>query len=205
MSKRAFLALATSWIPPLLLAFVACYPASGQAGPHTAPVDLAQLVQSAQVIVRGQVLSAKIEPHPQFPNLRTVVVTLSVTKLLKGDAKPTLVFRQYIWDFNDVPSAAGYLKAGELLLFLNPVSTYGLTSPVGLDQGRFRVLSDDKGNRYALNGRGNLGLFAQVAAKTEPHGITFSKQAMAMLAKPAGKAPLSSLEEAIQALISVSP
>jgi len=74
------------------------------------------------------------------------------------------------------------LKAGELLLFLNPVSTYGLTSPVGLDQGRFRVVSDDKGNRYALNGRGNLGLFAQVTAKTAPHGITFSKQAMAMLA-----------------------
>jgi len=71
-------------------------------------VDLAQLVQSAQVIVRGQVLSAKIEPHPQFPNLQTVVVTLAVSKTLKGNANSTFVFRQYVWDFNDVPSAAGY-------------------------------------------------------------------------------------------------
>jgi hypothetical protein len=180
-------------------------PLRGQSGAHTASVDLAQLVQSAQTIVRGQVLSAKIEPHPQFPNLQTVVVTLAVTKLLKGEAKSNLVFRQYIWDPDDFPSAAGYQKAGELLLFLNPVSPYGLTSPVGLEQGRFRVLHDAKGNRYALNGRDNFGLFAQVADKAVTHGATFTKQAREMLAKPAGRAPLDIFEETIQALVKVGP
>jgi hypothetical protein len=41
-------------------------------------------VQRAGTIVRGNVVSATVEPHPQFPNLQTVVVTLSVSKVLKG-------------------------------------------------------------------------------------------------------------------------
>jgi hypothetical protein len=187
-----------------LLVLAAYSPLSGQSGAHTASVDLAQLVQGAQTIVRGQVLSAKIEPHPQFPNLQTVVVTLAVTRLFKGDAKSQLVFRQYVWDPGDFHSAAGYQKAGELLLFLNPVSPYGLTSPVGLEQGRFRVLRDAKGNRYALNGKGNFGLFAQVADKAGIRGASLTKQAREILAKPAGQAPLDAFEEIIQALATVS-
>jgi hypothetical protein len=158
------------------------------------------LVQGAQIIVRGRVISTRVEPHPQFPNLQTVVVTLSVSKSLKGEAASTLTFRQYLWDARDLPVAAGYKKAGELLLFLNPVSSYGLTSPVGLEQGRFRILRDAKGNRYVLNGRGNLGLFDQVTDKATSRGVTFSKQVREMLSKPGGQAPLDSFEDAIQAL-----
>jgi hypothetical protein len=200
MLKRRFPVVAASCV---IVGFMSL-PLRAQTGANTASVDLAQLVQSAQTIVRGQVLSAKVEPHPQFPNLRTVVVTFSVTKLLKGDAKSALIFRQYLWDSGDSSSAAGYRKAGELLLFLNPVSAYGLTSPVGMDQGRFRVLRDAKGNRYALNGRGNHGLFAQVAEKAGAGGITFTTKARAMLSKPAGQASLDALEEVIQGLVMVS-
>jgi hypothetical protein len=200
VSKRPFPTL----VAACLLALTVYSPLSGQSGAQTAAVDLAQLVQSAQTIVRGQVLSAKIEPHPQFPSLQTVVVTLAVTKLFKGDAKSQLVFRQYVWDLGDFRSATGYQKAGELLLFLNPVSPYGLTSPVGLEQGRFRVLHDAKGNRYALNGRGNFGLFSQVADKASIRGVTFTKQAKEILAKPAGQVPLDAFEEIIRALATVS-
>ena len=173
--------------------------ARAQTSARTAPVDLVHLVQTAETIVRGQVLSTRLEPHPQFPNLQTAVVTISVTKLLKGDAKSTLVFRQYVWDSNDFLSAAGYRKAGELLLFLNPVSAYGLTSPVGLDQGRFRIIRDPKGNRYAVNGRDNFGLFTQVVQTAGNLGV-ISKQARDMLAKPGGQAPLDAFEETIRAL-----
>ncbi len=171
---------------------------------RTATADLTQLVQNAHTIVRGQVLSTKIEPHPQFPNLQTVVVTFAVTKLLKGEPTSTLVFRQYFWDPTDLHSAAGYKKAGELLLFLNPVSPYGLTSPVGLEQGRFRILRDAKGNRYALNGRGNAGLFTHVADIALSRGATLSKPATLMLARPADQAPLDVFEETILALVQVS-
>ena len=146
-------------------------------------------------------MSARVEPHPQFANLQTVVVTLSVTKVLKGETFSTITFRQFLWDARDLPIFAGYKGAGELLLFLNPVSPYGLTSPVGLEQGRFRILHDAKGNRYVLNGRGNLGLFDHVADKASSRGLVFSKTVREMIAKPAGQAPLNDFEDFIHALV----
>lgn len=181
-----------------LLCFVV--PVFSQGGASAAPTDLDQLVQRAQTIVRGQVISATIEPHPQFPNLQTVVITLSVSRVLKGAAGSNLVFRQYQWDSRDASSLAGYKSAGELLLFLNPVSQYGLTNTVGLEQGRFRVVLDEKGNRYVVNGRGNLGLFGEVPAKAASRGIAFSKPVQDMLANPKGKASLESFEEAVRTL-----
>jgi hypothetical protein len=164
---------------------------------QTAPADLDQLVQNAATILRGEVISAAIEPHPQFQNIQTVVVTISVSRVLKGEAPATYTFRQFVWDIRDVANGAGYRKAGELLLFLNPNSSFGLTSPVGLEQGRFRVRHDPKGHKFAVNGRANLGLFNQVPSKAASRGVTFSRQAQAMMAKPPGQVPLDSLEDAI--------
>jgi hypothetical protein len=192
-------------VPPFLVfVLLACPVVQAQDGAYTAPADLDILVQRASTIVRGQVLSAKVEPHPQFPNLRTLVVTLSIIKVLKGEAASTLTFRQFLWDANDSSVFAGYKQSGELLLFLNPVSPYGLTSPVGLEQGRFRILRDANGKGYALNGRGNLGLFNQVVSKANARGITLPTHVRNMLAKPSGSAPLDLLETAIQALVGAS-
>lgn len=182
----------------VLMCFVS--PALAQGSASTASADLDQLVQRAQNIVRGRVVSAAIEPHPQFPNLQTVVITLSVSKVLKGAAGSTLVIRQFQWDAREASSLSAYKGEGEVVLFLNPVSQYGLTSPVGLEQGRFRVLTDDKGNRYVMNGRGNLGLFTAVPAKATARGIAFSKPVQAMFANLTGKASLDSFEEAVRVL-----
>jgi hypothetical protein len=182
----------------LLLVCPAAYP---QGGANTAPADLDTLILGAQTIVRGQVTSAKVEPHPQYSNLLTVVVTLTVNKVLKGEAASTITFRQYLWDARELPVFGGYKGAGELLLFLNPVSPYGLTSPVGLEQGRFRILRDAKGNRYAVNGRSNLGLFSQVESKASSRGLTLSRGVKEMLAKPSGQVPLDVFEEAVHTLV----
>jgi hypothetical protein len=175
-------------------------PAWGQGQASTVPVDLPQLVRSAQTIVRGRVTAAKVEPHPQFSNLRTIVITLAVTRQLKGQAVSTLAFREFLWDARDVSFFATYKASGEILLFLNPVSPYGLTSPVGLNQGRFRVLRDAKGNRYVVNGRGNLGLFSPSAADGPAHGVVYSKQVREMLSQSGGRVPLDTFEEAVQTL-----
>jgi len=190
-----------AWQFVFLLLFVVCPAVHAQNGAYTSPADLDLLVQTAHTIVRGRVMSAKVESHPQFPNIQTVVVTLSVTKVLKGEAASTFTFRQFLWDAHDLPVFAGYKGAGEVLFFLNPVSPYGLTSPVGLEQGRFRVIRDAKGNRYVLNGRGNSDLFNQVSAKASSRGLTFSRQVREMLLKPTGQAPLNALEDAIQTLV----
>ena len=184
----------------LILVLTLVAPGFSQSGASTAQADLEQLVQSAQNIVRGQVISAAIEPHPQFPNLQTIVITLLVTRVLKGVAGSTLTFRQFYWDSSDASSLAGYKGAGEVLLFLNPVSQYGLTSPVGMERGRFRVLRDTTGKRYVVNGRGNLGLFNAVPAKATSRGIAFSKPVLEMMANSGGKASLDAFEEAIQSL-----
>lgn len=180
-------------------------PGCAQGNASVAPANLNHLVDNAQIIVRGNVLSAVLEPHPQFANLQTVLVTFSVAKILKGQATPTLTFRQFVWDTKDAAGSGGYHKSEELLLFLNPTSLYGLTSPVGMEQGRFRVLHDGRGNRFAVNGRGNAGLFAEVVTKSAARGVTFSPQTRAMLSRNGGQVSLGTLEETIQALVAARP
>lgn len=196
---RLSIRLRATWA--LAVAFVFSPVSYGQRGAQTAPANLEQLVHTATTILRGNVVSAKIEPHPQFANLQTVVVTISVGKVLKGETGGTYTFRQFIWDARDASDTAGYRKAGEVLLFLNRVSSYGLTSPVGLDQGRFLVMRDAKGEAFALNGRHNSGLFDQVASHAASRGIVLSRQAQAMMAKPGGQVMLGALEDAIGALV----
>jgi len=189
------------WLALVGLLHVLAFVAHAQTSASVAQANLDYLVQHAQTIVRGNVVSAILEPDPQFPNLETVLVTIQVAKTLKGAALPELMFRQYAWNSKGPIGAGGYHKAEEILLFLNPLSQYGLTSPVGMEQGQFRVLHDNKGNSYAVNGRGNIGLFSGVLAKSESRGVSFSAQARTMLSKTGGKVPLSTLEETIQALV----
>jgi hypothetical protein len=190
-------------LPVLFLLLV---PATrSQSGARVANANLNYLVENAQTIVRGNVVSAVLEPHPQFANLQTVLVTIAVAKTFKGQAAARLTFRQYVWNVKDVSGAGGYHKSEELLLFLNPTSLYGLTSPAGMEQGHFRVLRDSHGNRCAVNGRGNVGLFNDVLTKSTTRGARFSPQARAMLANSGGQVSLGTLEETIQALVGVRP
>ena len=105
-----------------------------------------------QDIIRGTVTDARVEKHPELDNLHTIVITLRVRETLKGAARETYTFRQYIWDLRDRSDVAGYRKGQELLLLMNGSSRYGLTSPVGLEQGRFRIQRDRSGREVAMNG-----------------------------------------------------
>src|SRR3989344_6455514 len=80
-------------------------PARAQRGGLAAQQPLVDLVDRAGTIVHGQVVFARVEPHPDFPNLTTVVVTLRVQETLKGQAGEIFNFRQYVWDSRDRPDA----------------------------------------------------------------------------------------------------
>ena len=125
----------------------------------TVPRNLDQLTDRASDIVRGTVVEARVEKHPELSNLDTVVVTLRLRETLKGSAQGTYTFRQYIWDIRDRYDAAGYRKGQEYVLLMNAPSRYGLTSPAGMEQGRFRIQRDRSGREMAINGTGNLRLF----------------------------------------------
>lgn len=165
----------------------------------TVPQSIDQLSQEATLIVHGYVTSTKIEPHPQLRNLMTVLVTIKVAETLKGPAKKSIQFRQYIWDMRDQLDAAQYGKNEELLLLLGPVSQYGLRSPAGLEQGRFRITRDSKGKALAMNGSGNVHLFAAMERQAQAQGIKLSPRLTALARKSgAGPVPLTDLEDAIR-------
>jgi hypothetical protein len=167
----------------LLIACLATAPALAQRGAMTVPRNLDQLVDRSAVIIRGSVVSAQVEKHPQFRNLDTVLVTLRVRETLKGDATGQYAFRQYIWDARDRLDAAGYRKGQEMLLLLLAPNRHGLSSPAGLDQGRFRITHDRSGRELAMNGRANLRLFEGLQEESAKEGIALSAPQKSLLAK----------------------
>jgi hypothetical protein len=170
----------------VLAVSLAAAPAFAQRGAMTVPRNLDQLAERANTILRGTVISAHVEKHPELTNLDTVVVTLRVRETLKGDAQGTFTFRQYIWDIRDRWDAAGYRKGQDLLLVLNAPTRYGLTSPVGIEQGRFRIRPDGKGGLLALNGTGNVHLFDGVAASVAGKGVALTESQAGLVAKHRG-------------------
>jgi hypothetical protein len=175
-----------------------------QRGALSATRNLSELVDEAGVVVRGRVVSAQAEPHPQFSSLWTVVVTLQVDETLKGQAGGNYTFRQFIWDPRDRTDAAGYRKGGEMLLLLLSPNQNGLSSPAGLEQGRFQITRDVAGRAVASNGRGNAGLLNGVSARAADKGLRLGPRASALVAAPAAAAepvPLDDLRELIRGLV----
>ena len=185
----------------LVVACAAATPAFAQRGAMTVPRNLDQLTDRASDIVRGTVVSAHVEKHPELTNLDTVVVTLSVRETLKGQASGTYTFRQYIWDVRDRYDSAGYRKGQELLLLMNEPSRYGLTSPVGIEQGRFRIQRDGS-HTSALNGTGNQRLFAGLGPPTGKPAALTEQQASLVAKHRGGPVALAELTAMIRAYAS---
>jgi hypothetical protein len=167
----------------LVAACTATTPAFAQHGAMTVPRNLDQLTDRAADIVRATVVSAHVEKHPELTNLDTVVVTLRVRETLKGDASGTFTFRQYIWDVRDRHDAAGYRKGQDLLLLMIAPSNHGLTSPAGMDQGRFRIERDRSGHEMAMNGAGNVKLFDGLAAEAQKEGVALTARQAGVVAR----------------------
>ena len=146
----------------LLVLLCSPLPALAQRGAITAHRNLAQLTDGAANIIDGMVLSARVETHPTLSNLQTVLVTMRVARTLKGSASGRFQFRQLIWDMRDRAEFAGYRRGEHLLLFMNRPSAYGLSSPVGLEQGRFRIMRNGAGEMTAINGQMNAALLTGV-------------------------------------------
>lgn len=167
----------------LLTALMASAPAFAQQSALTVPRNLQQLTDRAAVIVRGNVVSAHMEKHPELSNLDTVVVTLHVHETLKGQADETFTFRQYVWDLRSRMNAAGYKKGQDVLLMMIAPSRYGLSSPAGVEQGRFRIERDATGREIAVNSHNNLRLFDGVGAKMAKEGAVLSPASASLVAK----------------------
>ncbi len=167
----------------LLAALMATAPALAQQSALTVPRNLEQLTDRAAVIVRGHVVSARMEKHPELTNLDTVVVTLRVQETLKGQAGETFTFRQYVWDLRDRMNSVGYKKGQHVLLMMIEPSRYGLSSPAGVQQGRFRIERDSSGREFAVNSHDNLQLFDDVGAQIAKQGAVLSPGSASLIAR----------------------
>ena len=180
------------------LLLLACGPASSQTA-RTLSRSLDQLIDESDVIVHGYVLSSKLEPHPQLRNLMTVVVNVDVKETFKGKAQKSFTFRQFAWDVSRGPSSSDYHKGDEILLLLRPVSEYGLTSPAGLEQGKFRIALDRNHQLTAVNGRGNVGLFDHLEDRARMRGVAVPPHLSATIRRhQEGSLPLADLRDTIR-------
>jgi hypothetical protein len=159
--------------------------------------NLADLTEQSSTIVRGRLLSARMERHPELRNLNIVVVTLKVDATLKGKPASTLTFRQFVWDTRHPTS--GYRKGQELLILLNPVGELGLTSPAGMEQGVFQIQRGTDGLALAVNGRDNYGLFLGIPKQLQDRGAALSPSLAATAARHRrGPVRLETIEEIIR-------
>lgn len=170
--------------------------ASAQSSARTVQRTLDQLIDESDIVVHGLVVSARLEPHPQLHNLMTVVVKMTVQDTYKGKPVSSLTFRQYVW--STTGSSPEYRKGQEMVLLLRPVSEYGLTSPAGLEQGRFKVIRA-KGKAIAVNGHGNFQVFDRLQEHALSRGLQLSPHITGVIRKnEPGQMSLEDLAEIIR-------
>jgi len=173
--------------------------AFAQSNAITLPRNLGELISESQVVVQGWVTSVTLEPHEQLKNLMTVVVTLQVEETLKGENLKSLTFRQAVIDRRDQQQYLGYRTGQHVLLALINPSSFGLTSPAGMEQGRFRIGLLAAGKMGATNGFGNAGLFRGLNSQLQAKGIRVTAEVHEMITKPAvGAVSLEHLKSLIR-------
>lgn len=123
------------------------------------PVNLEEMTDRAGRIVQGDCTAVEIVHDPEL-GADVSRVTLRVERSLKGDAGETLTFHMLA----EATGLPRFVPGERVILFLYGESESGLTSPVGLGQGKFTIVEDKQGGEVALNGLGNDTLFQRLSA-----------------------------------------
>jgi len=164
------------------------------------PVNLAYLSQRADIIVQGRVKNVSIEPMPGYPNIPTVAVTVAVDQSLRGVANGTYTFREVLIGQKPKSRKKVYGVGQSLFLFLPSPSQYGLSSPIGMEQGRFRIVQDSTGKPTIINDRGNAGLFRDVDRAAARAGRQLTASQRQLTATEKGPVPLDEFVSLVKSL-----
>ena len=124
-------------------------------------VNLFEMVQLADRVFWGKCLSA-VKKSEESTLLPVVEYVFEVRRAIKGvRTGERVVFRQVQGAQRGVvgiPGIPHYRKGQEILLFLHGDSRLGLTSPVGLAQGTFRLERTREGDIGFINALENRNL-----------------------------------------------
>ena len=167
-------------------------------------LNLVDLTKRAAVIIHGRVAAVRYEPLPGYAHIDTVLVTLQVGQALKGAVGQTYAFREFIPPGHSrMVHKRAYRVGAQVVLFLSAPSRYGLSSPLGGQQGTFHVTEDLKGNKYIVNEAGNFRLFAGVTEAVSKAGGTISAQPAELKSLERGPIPLQKFVSIVQELRSL--
>ena len=134
------------------------------------PMTLEEMTERAGRIFSGHCTSVRVVEQPGR-GMPVTEVTFRVDRTLKGRPGGTLTIRQ-----PGGQSVAGERSARilglprfrpgeEVILFLYGESASGLTSPVGLGQGKFTVYTDKEGMRWTVDEYGSRNLFRETSGE----------------------------------------
>ncbi|MFH1739106.1 MAG: hypothetical protein ABIH23_08865 [bacterium] len=132
------------------------------------PMSLPQIVDDAGKIFVGKCTEVKSGQDPESGFIVTWI-TFEVSQRVKGDVGETETIKQIggTHEGITVTSFTPKFRVGEeVLLFVYPESSVGLTSAVGLDQGKFSIYKDqDTGKQKVTNRMPENVLFAAELTK----------------------------------------
>jgi hypothetical protein len=186
--------------------------------------NLRDLTQAARTIFIGTCASASNgTTHTEdIGIIGYTEYSFEVGELIKGEPSrgTTFVFRQPGTTRVGLPRPAlpalgsatahqlmespSYIVGQKYLIFLHAENAWGLTAPVGLLQGTFRLHSDENGETTAINGIDNLGLFEDMTTSAEPSAMRLALNARKMLRQGKGPVELTTLLSFTRGLLAVS-
>lgn len=189
----------------ILAAFFAASaaPLPAQVEALSRPVNLATLASRAEVIVQGRVAHVRYEPMPGYKNIRTVVVTLEVERMLRGPSGSRFTFRQYLGGPSRRGAKGGYTPGQQVLLFLPAESSRGLRSPLALDQGYFTIRRGPSGQDFIANQLGNAGLFKNLPEAAQRAGLKLDDNQLRLVTTPKGPVPLAKFMSLVEDLMTL--
>ena len=167
------------------------------------PVNLAYLSQRADVIVQGRVAKVLHESLPGYPNIRTVAVTINVENSLRGAAGKTYTFREIYLGLERDYGKQAYGVGQRLFLFLPSPSQYGLSTPIGIGQGRFHISDGSRGSATIVNEMGNAGLFRNVEQTASKAGKRLTTSQVKLTTTERGPVALDDFISLVKSLMTL--
>ena len=145
-------------------------------------MNLEDVITSARYIFSGRCAGSESR-YDAETGREVVFVQFTVAQMIKGEAVDEITFKmsKVAVDIGTVPT---FTRGEEVILFLYGMSDVGFTSPVGLAQGTFSVLTSSTGEKVVVNGNNNSNLF---------QGIDTTKYAK----RTAGSSFLSALDRVV--------
>lgn len=167
------------------------------------PVNLAYLSQRADIILQGRVTNVSRKTLPGYPNIPIVEVTLQVERSLRGLTGKTYTFRELYLGMRSNRGKNAYKIGQRLFMFLPTPSRYGLSSPVGIGQGRFHIAFDAKGGTRLANEQGNAGIFRDVERDFARSGKRLTSGQRRLASTTRGLVPLDEFVSLVNSLMTL--